>query len=199
MKEPTPRAERLLSPLSEPESEPQSEPHSLAFDATLTPDTVEAPAQGASVLAIFEQSSRSARFDLETRSATLGQGQTEFDCEVGGEPARCITLDVGPLVITDFVALDGCPDRLYLLSSSDQTPYSPEDRLSLRWSVRVSESGTHGSRLTIAAGAQLQAAIQSGGKALSHNPRCALTWTGFRTDGARDRGPPKPAFESPYR
>jgi hypothetical protein len=137
---------------------------------------------------------------VETRSVTVALSEGALPCRVGGADAECVALGDGPFVITDYEALDGCRDRLYLASADLQQSRDADDRLHLDWTVGVSDEGVHGARIAVAPNAQLLAVLQPAHRRATPNPRCTITWSAHRPVKTAPKAPTQPALmESPYR
>jgi hypothetical protein len=129
----------------------------------------------------------------------VGSSEVAASCVVGGADAECTPLGDGPFIITDYEALDGCRDRLYLASVPFGESKDEHERLMLDWTVGVSTTGVHGARIAVAPDARLVAVLQPQWGRPSHSPRCTITWSGHRP-GKAPRSPTQPALmESPYR
>jgi hypothetical protein len=197
-------------------SAPTAAPTSSASSAAEAPPTVTVapplePAAPVAVEATFEPTRvappvrrelGAAPAEVETRSISFAGNVVTVPCSVGGRAARCVELADGPWLVSDYEALDGCPDALYLAGGTKPATSQsglPQGELELTWTVRVTERGVQGARVAVARDAKLFAALEPRQRGRVPNARCAITWSGQGQDDAKS-APPQPALmESPYR
>ena len=111
----------------------------------------------------------------ETESLAFSEITGADTCSLGGMSGSCVARRAGPIVITDLLALNGCPGRLFVGASlSDKGP------LGLRWFAEANASGLTGARLFVGGGEWLQLIFVPNAKADPHDARCVITWSGFR-------------------
>lgn len=73
-----------------------------------------------------------------TESVAISSVETPVPCEPGGVSGTCIPRRVGPMIVTDILAMRGCPDRLVIGSTSSR------DGMTFRWLVDAGVGGIHG-------------------------------------------------------
>jgi hypothetical protein len=111
----------------------------------------------------------------ETESLSFAGTTAPVTCEVAGNAALCVSRRVGPLMVTDMLALSGCPGRLFLGAS-----VADSGAMGLRWFAEASSAGLTGARLFVSGGEWLQVIFVPNAKADPRDPKCVLTWSGFR-------------------
>jgi hypothetical protein len=115
---------------------------------------------------------------LETHTFQVGQEGAR--CSVFGADGLCARLIDGPFVLRDWIAMTGCPDQLLLGSSPMNEVLDAQLRVRPAWLVPARDSGAFGANLFIPTGERLVVAIRPSGQKLSGDPRCAVTWAGYR-------------------
>jgi hypothetical protein len=110
----------------------------------------------------------------ETESVSFA-AENLAECHIAGAPALCGPRKEGPIVVTDVLTLAGCPARMFIGSS-----ISDNAQMGLRWVAEANAHGLTGARLFVAGGEWLQVAMALDGKADRRDPRCVLTWAGYR-------------------
>ena len=111
----------------------------------------------------------------ETESVLFGLISTSATCPVAGMTGLCVARRSGPLVVTDILAVSGCPGRLFIGSS-----FSDNAAMGFHWFAEATPDGLTGARLFIGGGEWLQVVYVPNPKADPGDPRCAITWSGFR-------------------
>lgn len=111
----------------------------------------------------------------ETESLSFSEIATAATCQLAGTSGSCVSRRLGPLMVTDVLASSGCPGRLFIGSST-----SDNGAMGLRWYAEATPAGLTGARLFVNGGDWLQAIFVPNPKADPRDPRCVLTWSGFR-------------------
>lgn len=111
----------------------------------------------------------------ETESLGFAQAPATDSCTLAGMSGTCVARRAGPIVVTDLVALSGCPGRLFVASSLSDKP-----ALGLRWFAEATPAGLTGARLFVGGGEWLQVILVPNAKADPHDAHCVVTWSGFR-------------------
>lgn len=111
----------------------------------------------------------------ETESLAFAQAPTTDACSLAGMSGTCVARRPGPIVVTDLLALNGCPGRLFVGASLSDKP-----ALGMRWFAEATPSGLTGARLFVGGGEWLQLILVPNPKADPRDARCIVTWSGFR-------------------
>jgi hypothetical protein len=111
----------------------------------------------------------------ETESLGFAQVPAADPCSLAGMSGTCVARRAGPIVVTDLLALSGCPGRLFIGSSLSDKP-----SLGMRWFAEATPSGLTGARLFVGGGEWLQLIFVPNAKADPRDARCIVTWSGFR-------------------
>ena len=111
----------------------------------------------------------------ETESVLFGLISSSATCPIAGMTGLCVARRAGPLVVTDILAVSGCPGRLFVGSS-----FSDNAAMGFHWFAEATADGLTGARLFIGGGEWLQVVYVPNPKADPRDPRCAITWSGFR-------------------
>lgn len=111
----------------------------------------------------------------ETESLGFGQVPVTDSCSLAGMSGTCVARRPGPIVVTDLLALSGCPGRLFVGASLSDKP-----ALGMRWFAEATPSGLTGARLFVGGGEWLQLILVPNPKADPRDARCIVTWSGFR-------------------
>lgn len=158
-------------------------PVAAASTPSATPETNDSSAHAASDSAASDREgyalyALTAPVDptrAETESVLFGMLNTATTCTVAGAVGPCLSRREGPLVVTDVFTMNGCPGHLFVASS-----FSDNGGMGLHWFVEATPSGLTGARLLVAGGEWLQVVFVPNAKADVRDPRCALTWSGYR-------------------
>lgn len=124
-----------------------------------------------SELLLYSLNAASDPLRMVTSSTNPASASGGNPCLIGDAPATCVRLQDGPLVVTDVVALPGCPDSLFLLSAAD--PGNPD------WLVEAQAVAVTGARLLVRGNAGLYVATRPRNRDSSKDVRCTVTWSGF--------------------
>jgi hypothetical protein len=108
-----------------------------------------------------------------TDSSSPATALVAIPCMIGDLAAKCVKLKAGPLVVTDVVALTGCPDSLFMGSGPETGSNG------LRWLIEAQPTAVTGARLLVRGNEWLYAAVRPKGKEYSRDPRCVVTWSAF--------------------
>ena len=109
---------------------------------------------------------------LMTESVAPLRAADRAACDVAGKAGVCSTRLAGPLLLTDASTPAGCPTEMYLGAVDSIVGFA--------WLVQANGSGTHGARLFVRADQQLTIAARGVGMNVEGDPRCIVTWAGFR-------------------
>ncbi|HEX2734916.1 MAG TPA: hypothetical protein VHM70_25095 [Polyangiaceae bacterium] len=170
-----------VSSTSAPSTTQQSPPMSNPYDAQLSERQAALRSAADRVAVAPVDPSR-----LETRSTSLTLGGAR--CSVFGSDALCVRLLDGPFILTDYTSLGGCPDLLYLGAAPLEDNVDSQLRIQPDWLLPVKDSGAFGAHFYVNGGTRLVAAVRPGGKELSRDPRCVITWSGFKPRLLPSRG-----------
>ena len=114
----------------------------------------------------------------ELRAGTEMPATSEHATACGGifgKDPKCVLTKVlvGPLVVTNAYTSGGCPDELFLAAGHLDKPH---------WVLlRVSRAPMNVTgQFVLEDGEELYAGVRSSDKAPKDDPKCAITWSGFR-------------------
>jgi hypothetical protein len=124
---------------------------------------------------------------LETHTFQVSQDGAR--CSIFGADAICARLLDGPFLLRDWIAMPGCPDQLLVGSSPVNEVLDAQLRVRPSWLVPATNTGAYGAHLFVPAGERLIVAVRPAGQKLSGDPRCAVTWAGFRPRMLPPRAP----------
>jgi len=111
----------------------------------------------------------------ESTQAWAGRQQ----CYLFGRNVSCASVQQGPFVVTDVVALPGCKDVMYVGSSARDNPYREAVTYVFKWAVEGTQPGVHGARLAVNPGESLLVAVEPKDGAVVEDPKCVVSWSGY--------------------
>lgn len=136
----------------------------------------EAPA--AAHVSLATHTTLTAPREDELRAGTEMPATAEHAAACGGifgNDPKCVLTKVlvGPLVVTNAYTSGGCPDELFLAAGHLEKPH---------WVLlRVSRAPMNVTgQFVLEDGEELYAGVRASDKAPKDDPKCAITWSGFR-------------------
>jgi hypothetical protein len=110
---------------------------------------------------------------LLTGTASPSWEELRVQCEVLGKQGICSRQQAGPIVVTDAAVPAGCPSEMFV-GAADES----DGRTS--WLVQANAPGVHGAKFFVRSDQRLMFAIRAVSAASTTDPRCVVTWAGFK-------------------
>ena len=111
----------------------------------------------------------------ESTQAWAGRQQ----CYLFGRNVSCASVQQGPFIVTDVVALPGCKDVMYVGANARDNPYREAVTCVFKWAVEGTQPGVHGARLAVHPGESLLVAVEPKDGATVEDPKCIVSWSGY--------------------
>ncbi len=111
----------------------------------------------------------------ESTQAWSGRQQ----CYLFGRNVSCASVQQGPFIVTDIVALPGCKDVMYVGANARDNPYREAVTYVFKWAVEGRQPGVHGARLAVHPGESLLVAVEPKDGATVEDPKCIVSWSGY--------------------
>src|SRR5690606_20852965 len=112
---------------------------------------------------------------VRTETVTLAGAGEVNTCDIAGTLGHCSARRQGPLFITDVLSQTGCPGRMFVGSVVPS-----KGAMRFAWFVEASPAAVTGARLFVYAGEWFVVAFVPSPKMDAKDPRCSVTWAGFR-------------------
>jgi hypothetical protein len=111
----------------------------------------------------------------ESTQAWAGRQQ----CLLFGRNVSCASVQQGPFIVTDVVALPGCKDVMYVGANARDNPYREAVTYVFKWAVEGTQPGVHGARLAVHPGESLLVAVEPKDGAVVEDRKCVVSWSGY--------------------
>ncbi len=112
---------------------------------------------------------------VRTETVSLTEPGNVNTCDIAGTVGQCSPRRQGPLFVTDVIAQAGCPGRLFVGAVIPN-----KGSMALSWFVEASSNALTGARLFVEGGEWLVVIFVPAAKMDPKDPRCSVTWSGFR-------------------
>lgn len=107
-------------------------------------------------------------------------------CYLFGRNVSCASVQQGPFIVTDVVALPGCKDVMYVGANARDNPYREAVTYVFKWAVEGTQPGVHGARLAVHPGESLLVAVEPKDGAVVEDPKCVVSWSGYHPRRSQD-------------
>jgi len=94
-------------------------------------------------------------------------------CEVLGKQGICSREQSGPLVVTDATVPVACPTEMFFGAAESSDGHTS-------WLVQANAPGVHGAKFFVRSDQRLMFAVRAVSASATLDPRCIVTWAGFK-------------------
>lgn len=129
----------------------------------------------AAVLALHALSAGVDPNRARTETVSLSQAGDVNTCDIAGTVGQCSPRRQGPLFVTDVASQTGCPGRIFV-----GAVVPGRGSMNLTWFVEALPNAMTGARLFVDSGEWLVVVFVPAPKMDPKDPRCSVTWSGFR-------------------
>jgi len=154
---------------------PQSGESKGTVAASEQPDGEEHARETQQVAAVIADGPAVTQTVSESTQAWSGRQQ----CYLFGRNVSCASVQQGPFIVTDVVALPGCKDVMYVGANARDNPYREAVTYVFKWAVEGTQPGVHGARLAVHPGESLLVAVEPKDGAVVEDPKCVVSWSGY--------------------